>query len=128
MSSFFCSKRTIDNVVTAWFKGPPPASGTPDHLGRMLWKLNAEAVIWRYDLQGEEEALRMHDAAKAYTHDPSGPPDDAQMLKSLSCFLYQCNEGTFDEEPLFKQLSILERKMATVIPQFGPAYEAAVWD
>ena len=45
-------------------------------------------------------------------------------LKALSCFLYQCSEGTIPKRKLYKEMRQKERKLAFDIIDSMPEYEA----
>lgn len=53
--------------------------------------------------------------------------DHYQIYKTLECFLYQCSEGTVDEEPLFKGMVELKKAFASMIVSGTEEYNNADW-
>jgi len=54
-------------------------------------------------------------------------PSRMQMLKSLGCFTYQCNEGNIDKTAIFKMLRQIELSLAYDIITDAPEYDEAEW-
>ena len=101
MSAFFVSENTIHDVITtlhpAWMTGDEMATD----LGRQLIQMNIDAMQEGYEIDAEE--LAEYQAARdEYTFVESTDVSEAQLLKSLNCFVYQCAEGDVPKtNPLF---------------------------
>ena len=50
-----------------------------------------------------------------------------QLLKSLHCFLYQCNEGNVPSTPIYKAVAKLAEVLADFIICNQPEYKNAEW-
>ena len=111
---------------------------------KKLYELNAAAVAGRYNRDQEPTP----EFPKDYTalHHPRQPrkafgPEDRptkyyyeeiqpwhyQLLKTLQCFLYQCNEDATYKDPLFLALKQLEPLMMNHIISNQPDYVSAQW-
>ncbi len=137
MSAFFVSPAVIDDIVSI----ASPASEGDDfanELGRVLWSLNELALTQRYGL-GEDEAYYSTEIAK-YNFVEDKTISEAQKLKSLNCWLYQCSEGTVPNHPRFKKMQALAEVIEEALSkgvkheQFGKmvpfvaGYSEADWD
>ena len=100
MSAFFVSKSTIDDVITMTRPALMSNDTAANEYGKVLWMMNALAVGARY----EEDHSEYADTISAYTFEEGKDISEAQQLKSLECFLYQCSEGDVPEMSLFRKL------------------------
>src|SRR5918999_5500543 len=106
MSAYIVADKTINNIVN-WlrrdvdldrFSHIPQKltklgfdtgkSGWAERLGYAMFQLNINAVDALYG-NGEAEKFRKLD----YRYQVTVPVPLVQVLKSLQCWLYQCNEG-----------------------------------
>lgn len=112
MSAFIVSEGCVDDVVAVIY-GLNPTDwpvlfggrlyGSADELGRALYDLNARSVEERY---GER------DPVPYYTFVAPGPElDRHQLYKSVACFTYQACEGDCPQDPLYKALAEVERRL-----------------
>jgi len=138
MSSYLVDDRTVNRILTAisnekhyvyWLKGSKNLADTffedneLEELGKKMLKMNRLAVSIRYrkDRANEEKFekyfnLEIETASKI------------QALKSLKCFLYQCNESSLIENCfLYKTLRKIESSMMNKIISDLPEYESAEW-
>ena len=139
MSAFMVQDTTINYVVN-WLRRErerlpsishelkelgfdPSKQGWAARLGQAMFRLNHKAVIARYG-RGKAGKFRPLDYRFAHTEAVSL----MQVLKSLHCWLYQCNEGDVSEGGLYGlfatnvQLYLME----TIITRL-PEYEEAYW-
>lgn len=128
MSAFFVSEWTLADAVQCMTEA---GFGRPG-LAQELWRMNAEALVQRYD----DDRERFEVLISMYS-DPE-PSDNAyQVLKSTNCLIYQCSEGNVTETALFRELSTAVELYASQIgyPDRGthpndrhPDYRTAKWD
>jgi hypothetical protein len=112
MSAFLVADKTINNVVN-WLRRnidqlPIIAAqlqqlnidtNAPDwaeNLGHVMFLLDMNAVDARY---GDGEAAKFRKLDYHFEH--TEPVSLVQVLKSLQCWLYQCNEGDVPETELY---------------------------
>lgn len=153
MSTFVCEARTVNRLATfiAYHLRTSRIGGEYHHreifsalgvndrdpnadpqaeIARALHILNCDAVSQRYpqdslaDLPGRIDEARGDDFP-ARMEPPTTPH---QLLKHLSCFLYQCAEGDVPERPIYKALRDLEHFLAMRIIDDLPEYQQAAWD
>lgn len=93
-------------------------------LGETMAELNIQAVEICYPGRSE----KMLDGP-AYEFSQKLPtPDRMQALKSLSCFLYQCNEGGIRKtSTLYQALREVKFRLAMDLIQDLPQWEDAQW-
>ena len=115
MSAFMVEDKTINRVVT-WLKREVATSRhftldclareygvdlTSDNwdekLAKAMFQLNCDGVNARYG-EGEAEKFRPLN----FTYKPEGDTFRVQVLKSLQCWLYQCNEGEVPQTKLYR--------------------------
>lgn len=107
MSAFFVSPATISDAAYALIHDTPAGSPFDNmrvhFLGQLLMQLNALALHERYGDEIEGEHLA---AIVAFTEDdrPMASDNEWQRFKSLSCLIYQCDEGSVPETDLFKAM------------------------
>jgi hypothetical protein len=90
-----------------------------ERLGLSMFLQNVDAVNQRYCERNGELDL-------GYCWSWENPTP-VQALKSLSCWLYQCSEGSIPERPLYKAFRSLEASLAKDIVSNLPEYEKAEW-
>lgn len=141
MSASVISKPTMDRVISALLRSGPavdvrtevmPEETDPGAIGRILYKMNLDAVMQRYpDVEGPHDApgpidvSGMHDL---YIFDPRASDDPVDNLKALSCYVYQCSEGDVMERDLYRKLCAFRSEMAANITYESKAYREASWD
>lgn len=96
-------------------------------LGRDMWRLNFDAVSYKYNskenLPGPKGAER-----NIYDFKMSVAPSDIQVLKFIQGWLYQCCEGDYPNDPLYKffdevvKVHLLEKIVGEL-----PEYKNAEW-
>lgn len=113
-------------------------------LGLALYNLNMNAVNQRYpdcvpDRAGAERTLPgtygADDKMLPYKYEAvgiktlSGLPtsDKYQAIKSLDCWLYQCDEGNVHESTLYKAMEAIRDHWCRRIVTATAEYEAAEW-
>jgi len=106
------------NPLYGGFQRPPKKA---EEIGQQMHALNVEAVNHRY---GENPDMLPKTPYKFHVVPGAS---DGQILKSLSCFLYQCSEGDVDKKPLFKKLDKFRDSLAYCIATNTPEYETATW-
>jgi hypothetical protein len=125
MSAFFVSREVIHDTVQAWIIAhPQPRSADVlNGIGRSLWRMNAEALRQRYNLDGTEELAEYLGAAEAYVFFPP-KVSAAQLAKSAHCLRYQSCEGNVPET------SDTYQELNRIVDAMGkPAgYDDAQWD
>ncbi len=89
-------------------------------LGKKLHALNVKAVRHRYS----DDAIQ----PIPYQFEELPGASDAQVLKSIHCFLYQCNEGEFDKNPLFKRMEKFAEELMYCMATNSEAYKKAEWE
>lgn len=134
MSSFLVSEKTIAEIIytlnnlpreyflDSWVRRQPALLPAFDHereFGTALWGLNQMALVDRYT--SETVQVRVY-------RPQSGKCSIIQGIKSLQCFLYQCNEGQISETPFYKTLEEFLSKLETAYIMSLSEYEKAHWD
>jgi hypothetical protein len=139
MSAFMVEDKTINRVVTwlkrevatDWLTLPNLAREydidlTSDQwdekLAQAMFQLNCDGVNARYG-EGEAEKFRPLN----FTYKPEGDTFRVQVLKSLQCWMYQCNEGNVPHTKLYQFFEEVEHHLAVQIVMDLPAYEKAKW-
>lgn len=93
------------------------AENAPAALGLAMMKLNCRATGVRY---GEK-----YQAAYAYKLETASR---IQAIKSLSCWLYQCAEGTIPERSkLYRVMKSYRDELAMQVVRSQPEYDSAAW-
>jgi hypothetical protein len=141
MSAYIVADNTINNVVN-WLRRDvdldrfshiphtlkelgfdTSKSGWAERLGNAMFQLNIIAVDDRYG-SGEAKRFRPLD----YHYEVVEPVPLVQVLKSLQCWLYQCNEGDVPTTALYGlfdndvQLYLMSEIIDTL-----PEYQNAYW-
>jgi hypothetical protein len=140
MSAFIVADTTINNVVN-WLRRDVDLdrfsriphkltelgfdtgkSGWAERLGYAMFQMNINAVDTRY---GSGEAMKFRKLD--YRYEVIEPVPLVQVLKSLQCWLYQCNERSVPETALYQlfdndvQLYLMNEIIDTL-----PEYQNAV--
>lgn len=128
MSSFVVEDQTINRIVSYLWRDRDNEHikrqltlATPAALGEELYRLNLAAVEDRY---GDYAAGTMCDLA--YRYRPAAATK-IEVIKALSCWLYQCAEGDVPSHPLYQLMDQYRYELAMDIVRALPAYEAAPW-
>jgi hypothetical protein len=142
MSAYIVADKTINNVVN-WLGREleevygtiiirhklmelgidPSISGWAEILGHEMFQLNIRAVDARYG-SGEARKFRPLD----FHYEVTEPIPMVQVLKSLQCWLYQCNEGDVPTTTLYGLFSDdIQVYLMTELIDTLPEYQNAVW-
>ena len=139
MSAFMVEDQTINRVVT-WLKCEVQISRftldclareytvdlTSDNwdekLAKAMFQLNCDGVNARYG-DGEAEKFR----PLYFTYKPEGNTFRVQVLKSLQCWMYQCNEGDVPQTKLYRFFEEVENYLALQIVMSLPEWDKAKW-
>ena len=93
-------------------------------LAEEMFTLNCDSIEQRYGGGAAEDMSGGHAFVYCCEFDGSSR---TQVLKSLSCFLYQACEGDCEKSPLFQALSRIKGSLAYDILSDMPEYEKAAW-
>jgi hypothetical protein len=142
MSAYIVADKTINNIVN-WLGREleeiygtiiirqkllelgvdPSIVGWAEILGHEMFLLNIKAVDTRYG-SGEARKFRPLD----YHYEVTEPIPMVQVLKSLQCWLYQCNEGDIPTTALYMLFdNDVQVYLMTEIIDTLPEYQHAVW-
>jgi hypothetical protein len=98
-------------------------AGWAERLGQAMFQLNVIAVDARY---GSDEAKRFRPLD--YHYKVPEPEPLVQVLKSLQCWLYQCNEGDVPTTALYTLFdNDVQVYLMTEIIDALPKYQNAHW-
>jgi hypothetical protein len=142
MSAFIVADKTINTIVNWLDKALEEQYGTitirqrlleqgfdasvtgwVERLGYAMFQLNVIAVDVRY---GSEQAKNFRPLDYHYKVTKSVPL--AQVLKSLQCWLYQCNEGDVPQTALYGLFDDdVQVYLMTEIIDSLPEYQHAYW-
>ena len=130
MSAFIVTDKCIHAIVTMLINAPIFARSLTDRgirieptaLCTALYKMNVDAVNARYPNHPQEalEKLRF----------VSYHVNASQQAKYLSCFIYQCSEGSVPECALYKALEEVENTIEAITPEGfknSKDYQTAEW-
>lgn len=141
MSSYVVDDRTIRNIVSSFYmlqfgdglKYPLVRYqeqilqvSTEDQcisLAHEMAKLNHEATGYRYAHNPEYPDTSWTD----FNYGSGEFLTPTQLLKSIQCFLYQCSEGSYTEEYLYKTLEKFKFKLSEIIVGNTSEYNEASW-
>jgi hypothetical protein len=124
MSSFIVGDITIDRFMSVVWKNSSEEGLTK--LGRNLLRMNVDATEQRYPTHPYLDEDEREQRIRNYKfHFQEVTP--IQALKSMSCFLYQCSEGTIPKRALYKQMRKKETELAFSIVDAMPEYDKAEW-
>jgi hypothetical protein len=142
MSAYIVANKTINYIVN-WLEGAleevygtttirqklleqgfdMSESGWTERLGHAMFQLNVIAVDARY---GSGEARKFRPLT--YRYEVTDPAPLAQVLKSLQCWLYQCNEGDVPTTALYGLFDTdVQLYLMTEIIDTLPEYQHAYW-
>lgn len=139
MSAYVVADRTINKIVTFLMKAgdidagklASPLDEAPYRsqgprtaaikLGQAMYDLNVKAVNHLYDDHKPDKAF---DEPYVFEEERVSR---VQALKSLGCWLYQCNEGDFDKTKLWKRMWKVRTDIAMNIVCDSEAYDKAEW-
>lgn len=129
MSAFVVEPKTINRVVTYLQRGNVACylrdeiteagfdiDNNPQELAQAMMNLNVDAVNQRY---------AEHATPPVIAFVPLMHCNDFQVLKSLQCWLYQCNVGNVPESQLFQLMERASNQLAHTIINRLPAYDKA---
>ncbi len=91
-------------------------------LAEAMFQLNCDGVDARY---GEGRAKK--DITVNFVYQPEQYFSHVHVLKSLQCWLYQCNEGDVPKSNLYKFFDEVENCLALKIVMALPEYQQATW-
>ena len=119
----------LDKAFNGYPNGPKPTgllaieNGQEARaLGGMMYQVNVDSVLYRYD----DDQSMIPD--KPWSYQPSAPPTDAQLFKSIKCWLYQsCESEDTRNDPLYTALEEYASELAEHIVTRMPEYENAEW-
>jgi hypothetical protein len=134
MSAFVVEPTTINKILSwlrhefiesSWLVGIADKynldvenSGWEQRIGQAMYALNIEAVNQRYK---EKQPIG------AFVYSPYPYLSCICAWKALSCWLYQCSEGTVPQSKLYQYFREIEKETAIKIVLNLPEYEKASW-
>jgi hypothetical protein len=139
MSAFMVEDKTINRVVS-WlirevaispfiidrlvrkYEVDLESSNWDEKLAQAMFQLNCDGVNARY---GKGEAGRFRPLNFRYKRESYFSL--VQVLKSLRCWKYQCNEGDVPQTKLYQFFGEVEKYLALQIVVDLPEYEKATW-
>ena len=139
MSAFIVADKTINYIVN-WLQREidhlslipdklqklgfdTTEDGWAERLGYAMFQLNSNAVDARYGNGGAEKFRKLD-----YRYRVTMPVPLVQVLKSLQCWLYQCDEGTVSETGMYKLFDIdVQMYLMSKIIDTLPEYQNAAW-
>ena len=95
MSAFFVQEGVIDDIIATYKPMHMSGDDRANEFGQMLLTMNLYALSQRYVL-GLGERKEYLAVIQGYEYQEP-KTSEAQQLKSLNCFLYQCMEGCTPE-------------------------------
>jgi hypothetical protein len=143
MSTFIVENKTINSIVN-WLDSAleetygtinirhkllelgfdASVAGWAERLGYAMFQLNVIAVDARYG-SGQAKKFRPLD----YRYEVPEPVPLVQVLKSLQCWLYQCNEGDVPQTALYTLFdNDVQVYLMTEVIDALPEYQNAFWE
>ena len=139
MSAFMVEDQTINRVVTWHTREVSTRFPNIDRIGqkygvdlvsekwdeklaKAMFQLNCDGVNARY---GDDEAEKFRPLN--FTYKPEGNTFRVQVLKSLQCWMYQCNEGDVPQTKLYRFFEEVENYLALQIVMSLPEWDKAKW-
>ena len=95
-----------------------------EKLGQQMIKLNCRAVSKCYNQPINKEKIKEY----AFSDVWGTTAKKEQVLKTLDCFLYQCNEGNISKTKIYKNLEKARQLLADEIISKIPEYDKAAWE
>ena len=86
--------------------------------------LNRHALNQRYDEPMGEPSYKFNSSEWINANLNN---NHVEVYKALTCFMYQCSEGSTIKRKLYKQLDKLENSLASYIISKLPEYDQASW-
>ena len=148
MSAWMVSNRTLSwltNNITRQINGGYDSFGfdmpswlrehfedkSANEIFNELAQMNIDSLEQRYgershDMIGELKYYPCEDLWEP--REPGAHAWHYQLVKSLLCYLYQCEEGDVPERQLFKELSSYSQMIMTHIVCRNEKYTMAVWE
>lgn len=139
MSAYMVSSDTINRIVTYLSKefrddsftrrnfleksGIDFSGDWKNELVNKMYKLNTLGVYNRYDNRHPD----MFTDEDNYKYEVKLYNNKYEVLKSLHCFLYQCNEGDNDKISLYNALKDIENHIAYDLVTSTKEYDMAQW-
>lgn len=126
MSAFVVSENCLLQVCEAIYPFAAPGWKEPEAQSLLLGlaDLNVDAVNYRYAHNNDPEA--QFTAAELPFECIFA--SDAQLLKAMDCWLYQCAEGKqFTTHDLYKRVQAAADQLASKISREGADYDGATW-
>ncbi len=136
MSAFVVDENTINRVVSYFVDQAHANKWTElqfsEKLGLDLVTINGRRELAQrmLDLNIDAVNARYNENTMTYpfTYCYRDEPSMIAVLKSLSCWLYQCSEGNIPESSEFYSfMREQEHQLAMSIVQALPEYDTAVW-
>ena len=131
MSSFVVSEKCLRRIVSYLDKhgefirmddlqglGYAEDAGFPEQLMADMLALNCKATGYRY-----RKTIESPD----YTFAPI-EPTPVETIKAAQCWLYQCNEGKYDQHKLYRFIDHLVTEWCVNYVMQSPEYNSAPWD
>lgn len=107
---------TMGDMVSHWTQ--------VEELARRLYQMNVDAVKTRYP---ETWAECWPNAGTDFEFKARGESNLIQLMKTIDCLLYQCNEGKIDESDLFLELKEISISLRIDYVNSLESYEKANW-
>ena len=135
MSSFYVGHKQVSAIANALQEIAPELDSKTwgamprdsKTLARSLYELNRFALKERYPQSYEqmipEPFEYSSDSPLSTAHN-----EEAQLYKSIECFLYQCSEGYAPEQELYKQIETLNDALAHRIAMRWADAMGARWE
>jgi len=118
MSAFIVESSTIDNIVSSMLSHGEIQPAEAQQMGEQLLTMNTGAVNYRYDESNEPPKYCFRRVSNLSRE---------QAVKSLCCFLYQCNEGDTESRPLFRRMLAFCNRIEFRVDKLSPEYQSATW-
>ena len=114
MSSYVCDEKTITAVINAYRNVEhesllPMSVVTLSALGNRLHMLNVRATACRYRSEPVQEFDYAYRVVGFGNHNNRGL---LHLYQAIGEYLYQCSEGDFPNDPLFKEVEGVKAKLA----------------
>lgn len=101
---------------------------------KKLYHLNFDAYHERYDGRYDDKCVfeafpdvEIHKPVKYKDHCPVVEKWHYQMLKSMECYLYQCNEGDCCKSEIYQTVKQFKNNLMCFIVHNSTEYQATEW-